>query len=93
MSAKEKTKPPRVQVTQDPERPVPRNILAASIIEIGRAMKSLTQTGGLTKEAVIVLAQHCCRSPYKGATKPGIADVRAVIESLENLEKEFIKRW
>lgn len=82
---------PRVNVVQQPDNPIEKNIVAAAIISISEGMAAL-QKSGLTFEAIVVLTQHNCRRVGKGykATKPTIPEIRAVFESLCDLKRTYI---
>ena len=78
----------KVRVVQDEEHPVERNVLAGAIVSISEAMASLLR-GGLTFDAIVVLTQHNCKTPKKYGAKPGMADVRLVLNSLAELRQQF----
>lgn len=77
-----------VKVADDEQRPIEKNVLASAIVEMSAAVKKL-QRGGLTFDAIVVLTHHNCKSPYKYGTKPGMSDVRAVLESVGELERRY----
>jgi N-acetylglucosamine-6-phosphate deacetylase len=79
-------------VDQKEDAPVDRHVLAGAIVEMSKGLRSLTQRGGLTLEAVIVLTQHRCKSPYKFGAKPSMGEVRAVFEALSQLEQAFVQK-
>jgi hypothetical protein len=85
-------KPPKqnVNIVQNEELPIERNVLAAAIVSMSKGVKQLSR-GGLTLDAIIVLTQHNCRGPYTNKPKPTLAEVRAVLESLSDLERRFAK--
>lgn len=72
----------KINVVQDPEKPVERNILATAIIEVSRAMKNLRCTG-LTRDAIVVLV--------KDRTGLGKGTIETVIDCLAQLEREFVR--
>jgi hypothetical protein len=71
-----------VKVTQDPDAPVERAVLADAIVRISRAFQRLSTEGGLTQQAVEVLVQH-----LSGVR---VTDVRAVLKAIRQLEQEFV---
>lgn len=81
----------KVAQSPEPDEIVERSVLAQSIVEISRGIKRL-QGAGITREAVIVLAQHNCKQTGTrlNKAKPNLATVRAVVDSLGDLEKEFV---
>lgn len=72
----------KAKVTQNPDAPVERNILAQAIVDISRAAKKLAD-GGVNREAVIVLIQDRVGGPK--------SRIRAVLNSLADLEREFCR--
>lgn len=78
----------KVEIVQDPEAPIEKNILAQAIMEISSAMRKL-EAGGLTREAIIVLTHEGTR-PVSGK-KPSRSEVRAVIDSLTRLRNQFCR--
>lgn len=77
-----KPKQQAAKVTQDPEEDVPRAVLATAIRDISRSMAKLLQ-GGLNERAVCCLVHE-----FSGVGKP---DIRAVLNSLKQLEKEYCR--
>lgn len=69
-----------VLITQDPEAPIERTVLAGAIIGIEYAMKKLLKSG-LNRRAIVVLVHDSCNV--------GKPDIRAVLESLETLAKDY----
>lgn len=70
----------KVLITQDPESPVERAVLADAILGIEYAMKKLLKSG-LNRHAIIVLVHDACNV--------GKTDIRAVLDSLETLAKDY----
>lgn len=71
-----------IKVTQDPESPVPVEIMAQSIMEIGAAVKRITRSR-LNRKALVILVSHASKQPQY--------IVERVFDSLESLEKTFLK--
>lgn len=67
-------------VKQDEEKPVTKEVLAKSIADIGIAMRHLRATG-LNRTAILVLVKHRTNVP--------MGTIDAVIESLENLKRDY----
>ena len=76
------TKKTTVKVTQDAEKPVERNVLAQSIVDISRAATALTR-GGLNHRAIVALI-HDGTSP-----KIGKGTIRIVLSAIRELERDF----
>lgn len=74
------TKPALNLVQSDP--PVPAQVIVDSIVEIAKAMKTLNDTR-LKKRTIITLIHSST-----GVTR---RDIEAVLESLDQLEKEWLK--
>ena len=69
-----------IRVVQDEENPVEKKVLAQSIRDISKAFQKLLSSG-LNQRAIVSLVHDS-----SGVGKP---DIRAVLESLKTLEKEF----
>lgn len=72
----------RVNVVQDTEKPIEKNILALAIKDIATALKRLQQSG-VTQEAIIVLVKD-----RTGLTK---GDIKTVFAALSQLEQDFVR--
>jgi hypothetical protein len=72
----------KVKVEQNPEEPVERPVLATAIKAISFHMERLVKSG-LNERAIVCLVHD-----YSGVGKP---DIRAVLDSLKNLERMFCK--
>ena len=77
-----RTKQQTAKITQDPQEIVPRPVLAAAIKDISRSMAKLL-SGGLNERAIVCLVHE-----FSGVGKP---DIRSVLQSLKNLEREYCK--
>lgn len=71
-------------VQQDEQKPVERNVLAQSIVDISKALRSLTSSG-LTRRAVIALVHDL-------APSVGKSTIRVVLEQLGELERQFVSK-
>lgn len=84
---------PKVSVKQTPEREVPTEVLAASIVSISEGIKRL-RAGRLTDRALYLLIQDA--SPNiggrYGSQKLSMKEIRAVFEGIDSLERMFIKK-
>lgn len=78
---------PTVTVKQNPEKPVAVEIIAESIVTISQAMRKLRQ-GQLNDKALLLLV-HNAVSPAGTVTRSG---VKAVMDAIENLEREYLKK-
>ena len=86
--AKSKT----VKVIENPNNVVTVEVLADSIKAIADGVKRL-RAGRLNDRALYLLIQHACPSvgpkyTYRNVTQ---AEVKAVLEGIANLEKEYLK--
>ena len=72
----------KVKVKQVEEKPVERNVLAQSIVDISRAAVALSR-GGLNRRAIVALI-HDGTSP-----RVGKGTIRIVLESIRDLERDF----
>ena len=82
-----------VQQSQEPDEVIERNVLATSIVEISKAIGRL-QKGGINMKAIEVLTWHNCKCSTSGGhygQKPSQTEVRAVLQSLRELESEYCK--
>jgi hypothetical protein len=89
-----KPKAAPVIVKQPEIDPVPLEVLAESIVAISAGVKALRATR-ITDKALYMLIAHAAPklSPGKYGTKvpPTVRQVRAVLEGIENLEREYLK--
>ena len=77
---------------QDAEKPVPVEVLAASIQALSEGIRKL-RSGPLNDRCLYLLIQHA--APSYGsypAKKVGIADIKAVLEGIESLEATYLKK-
>ena len=72
----------RIKVTQDPDKPVAKEVLAESIVKVGEAAESLRKSG-LNEKAIVVLLHD--------ATKVGRPDIRAILNGLRQLKGWYCK--
>lgn len=72
---------PKVVVAQDAEEPVGKKVLAASIVELGKAAAALLNSGLKRSDLVALLRARC------GWVKKD--DIEAVVGGLEQLEKDY----
>jgi len=72
----------KVEIEQDPEKPVEVHVLAESIVSISQSFKRLNR--GLSRDAILRLVQ----------SRSGVSmtHVRAVVDGLEELESWAVKR-
>lgn len=82
----------KLVVKQLEEAPVERPVLAQAIVNMSNAVEHLKKSG-INFEAIVILTQHHCRPVGKGymKSKPSAKDVRAVLESLEDLKRFYTK--
>lgn len=73
----------RVVVKQDGEKPVEVEVLAAAIVEIGKAAKRLAQSS-LNRKAVIVLLAH--------QTGIGQGVIKTVLDGISDLEATYLRK-
>ena len=67
------------------EPPESTELMAASIVKISNAIgKLLTEPGGLTSEAIVLLLNDC--------TKVGKPDIRAVLKALPQLRGYYCRK-
>jgi hypothetical protein len=72
----------KLVIKQDEENKVPAEILAKAIVEMGHAMKALSKSK-LNRAAILTLVKD-----KTGITK---IDIGSVLDSLESLEKDWLK--
>ncbi len=76
-------------VKQTPEKEIPTEVLAESIVAISEGIKKL-RAGRLTDRALLLLIQDAAPSIRN---KPiSQREIKAVLEGIENLERAFIKK-
>ena len=78
----------KVTVKQDEKKPVPVEVMAASIVSISEGIKKL-RASPLNDRALVLLIQHAC--PQVNYKPVSGKDVRAVLAGIEGLEREYLK--
>lgn len=76
------TRASTVAVVQDPDKPVPREILAEALVRIGEAFVKL-RASGLNRRAIVLLV-----SESSGQTRGAVGDV---LDALESLSKDYCR--
>lgn len=79
-----------VRVTQDPEKPVPVEVIAESITSMADGIRKL-RAGPLKDSALFILIQRACPGVGRFKQKPSMGHVRAMLEGIESLESEYLK--
>ena len=74
-----KTSP--VKVKQDELAPLPKEVLAKSIVELSRAARDLQKRSGLSERALVILLSE--------SSKVNRPAVKLVLESIRNLERDW----
>lgn len=82
-------------VKNDSENPLPTEVIAEAIVEISNAVKKLSNSR-LKKRAILLLITDNCRpvSSQRGHSMKrnvGMKEVETVLDSIESLEKSYIK--
>jgi hypothetical protein len=83
----------KIIVKQDIESPLPTEILAESIKSISDGIKKL-RSGRLNETALLLLIKHAAPTVKTGKyTREHVTpkQVRAVLEGMEQLEREYLK--
>jgi len=75
----------KVQVVQKPEKEIPVDVLAESIVSISEGVKKI-RSGRLNDKALYLLIQHASEG------KPPVSTIRAVIDGMASLEGTYLKR-
>lgn len=78
-----------VKITQDKEKPVPVEVIAADIQAISQGIKKLRQ-GPLNDNALYLLIQHA--APTVGQRPVSKQQIKAVLAGIEALESEYLKK-
>jgi hypothetical protein len=83
----------KATVKQVPEKEIPTEVLATSIVSISEGIKKL-RAGRLTDRALWLLIQDAAPSVGGkfGNAKLSMKEIRAVFEGIESLERVFIKK-
>ena len=75
----------KTKLKQDPNKPeVPAEILAQSIETVAAGMRKLTATR-LSRRALHILIRDACNGV-------GIAEIEAVLNAVENLDRRYLKK-
>lgn len=85
----------RVKVKQEPEKEVPTEILAESIVQIAQGVRALRK-GRLNDSALFLLIQHAAPTNKNRGGGYGqrlaIKDIKAVFAGIDALEAEYLKK-
>lgn len=73
----------KLPIKQDPEKPIPAEIIAQSIVDIAAGMRKLNETR-LTRRAIITLIHE--------HSKIARSQIETVLYNLENLESTWLKK-
>jgi hypothetical protein len=65
-------------------------ILASSIVAISEGIRKL-RAGPLNEKALVLLIQHAAPTTGYNGTRPGVQEIRAVLDGMESLEKQYLK--
>lgn len=83
-----------VIVKQDETNPVPAEVLAEEIQAISAGIRRLLE-GRLNERALLLLIQHASPAVKAGRYRSGspvtVKQVKAVLQGLESLEREYLK--
>lgn len=77
-----------IKVLQDDKDPIEKSVLAKSIVEISRGVNRLFASG-LNERAIVALLQE---TSGEGKSTIRSSTIRSVLESLKNLEKDFVAK-
>lgn len=82
----------KIVIKQIAEEPMATEIIAESIIAISEGVRKL-RSGRLTDKALHLLIQHACPNigGRSGYSPISITQIRAVIDSLGELERVYLK--
>lgn len=84
-------KPSIITIKQNSESPIPVEVLADSIVAISKGMKAVLD-GPLQERAILLLIADACERPIRnGNTIIGIKTVKAVLDGIKDLERQFVK--
>lgn len=70
----------KVKVTQDPDNPVTKEVLAENIVKISEGMTKLLASG-LNRKAIVVLLKH--------STGLGGGEINSVLDGLQQLRTNY----
>lgn len=71
-----------LKVTQDPSKPVEREILAEAIVRMSKSVQAL-RASGLNERALVALVHDHCRLPK--------SDIERVLHALDRLAKDYTR--
>lgn len=80
----------QVKVVQNPEKEIPAEVLAESIVAISQGIRRL-RAGRLNDRALVLLIQYAS-PPVGRSQRIGQTEVRAVLEGIESLERTYIRK-
>ena len=81
-----------VRQPAEPEKQVPTEVLASSIVAIAEGVRKL-RAGPLNDKALFLLIQHAAPNVGRhGYTPLSIKDIRATLDGIDALEETFIRK-
>lgn len=72
-----------VKIVQDADNPQPVEVIEQAIIQIAKAMKTISETR-LTRKAIVVLIHH--------QSKIARGTIEIILNNLEELENDWLKK-
>lgn len=78
-----------VKLVQDPEKPVPTDILAESIRTISDGVRKL-RAGPLNERCLVLLIQESVCGHKTGRKSLSRSDIKAVLDAAESLKKTYL---
>ena len=79
-----------IDVVDDPERPVKKEVLSEAIVAMSAAMKKLS-ANGLNRKAIIVLVHDLIPAPSYGRHRISKGEIAQVFDALEQLKDRYTR--
>lgn len=81
-----------LKVKQNPEKEVPLDVMAESIVAISNGIRKITSTR-INDKALHLLIQHAAPSVGTYPTKRiSVQQIKAVLQGIESLERTYLKK-
>lgn len=82
-----------IKIIQDEEKPIAIEVLAKEIVAMSQGIKKLRQ-GRLNDKCLVLLIQNASPNVggHYGNGKISTKEIKAVLEGIESLETEFLKK-
>lgn len=76
---------------QHPDKEVPTEILATSIVDIAKGIREL-RAGRLNEKALTLLIQHAAPTKNRSGQRYSQSEITDILDGIENLERTYLRK-